>query len=192
MVMHVSNLFKHYSLLFLLLLGGLITIMVSQRKKTWFRNYASQLVLRIPVIGELIRKIYLARFANTMSLLIGSRIPMLQSVELVSKMVSFYPIESTLPKVAVEIMSGHALHQSLASHTIYPPKMISLIKVGEEVNQLDLFFSKVSNQYSGEVEHRTNILSKFLEPLIIVVLGLVVGVILIAMYLPLFKLGQSV
>jgi type IV pilus assembly protein PilC len=89
-------------------------------------------------------------------------------------------------------MSGHALHQSLASHTIYPPKMISLIKVGEEVNQLDLFFSKVSNQYSGEVEHRTNILSKFLEPLIIVVLGLVVGVILIAMYLPLFKLGQSV
>jgi type IV pilus assembly protein PilC len=70
--------------------------------------------------------------------------------------------------------------------------MISLIKVGEEVNQLDLFFNKVSTQYSGEVEYRTNLLSKFLEPMIIVVLGLVVGVILIAMYLPLFKLGQTV
>lgn len=192
MVMRFSGLFQKYFFLVLVLLTAMAVLLVSQRKKIRFRRYSSFLLLRIPVIGELIRKIYLSRFANTMSLLIGSRIPMLQAIELVRKMVSFYPIESTLPDIAARIMSGRSLHESLAIHDIYPPKMVSLIRVGEEVNQLDLFFNKVSIQYSGEVEHRTNVLSKFLEPVIIVVLGLVVGIILIAMYLPLFKLGQAI
>ena len=129
-----------------------------------------------------------------MALLIGSRIPMLQALELVKKMIGFFPIEESLTTVAAEVMSGSSLHSSLSSHKIYPKKMISLIKVGEEVNTNWTSFSVRSllGAYSSEVEHRTNVLSKFLEPLIIVGLGLVVGVILIAMYLPLFKLGQSI
>jgi type IV pilus assembly protein PilC len=69
--------------------------------------------------------------------------------------------------------------------------MVSIVKVGEEVNQLELFFSRLSEQYSSDVEYQTTMLSKFLEPVIIIVLGLIVGVILIAMYLPMFKLGQT-
>jgi type IV pilus assembly protein PilC len=192
LVMRLSALFKQSIGIFLLLLSGIIAIAISQRKKTWFRQYSSIILIRIPMIGDLISKTYLSRFSTTMALLIGSRIPMLQALELVKKMIGFFPIEDSLTTVAAEVMSGSSLHSSLSSHKIYPKKMISLIKVGEEVNQLDLFFSKVSAQYSSEVEHRTNVLSKFLEPLIIVGLGLVVGVILIAMYLPLFKLGQSI
>jgi type IV pilus assembly protein PilC len=69
--------------------------------------------------------------------------------------------------------------------------MISLIKVGEEVNQMELFFNRIAEQYANEVEYQTGMLGKFIEPMIIVILGLVVGVILIAMYLPMFQLGQS-
>jgi type IV pilus assembly protein PilC len=192
MVMRLSALIRQSGGIFLLLVTATTIFILSQKKQRWFRKYSSALILRIPVVGDLIRKIYLSRFSNTMSLLIGSHIPMLQSIEMVSQMVSFYPIESTLPDVAAKVMSGQPLHKSLGDHSVYPTKMISLIKVGEEVNQLDLFFNKVSTQYSGEVEYRTTLLSKFLEPMIIVVLGLVVGVILIAMYLPLFKLGQAV
>jgi type IV pilus assembly protein PilC len=192
LVMRLSELFRRSAGVFIALLTGTIAIAVSQRKKIWFRRYISQLLLRIPLVGELISKTYLSRFSTTMALLIGSRIPMLQALELIKKMIGFYPIEHSLDAVAAAVMSGCSLHDSLSNHKIYPQKMISLIKVGEEVNQLDLFFSKVSAQYSSEVEHRTNVLSKFLEPLIIVGLGLVVGVILIAMYLPLFKLGQAV
>lgn len=192
LVMRLSALFKHSIGIFLLLLSGMIAVAISQRRKIRFRQYASFLLMRIPLIGDLISKTYLSRFSTTMALLIGSRIPMIQALELVKKMIGFFPIEDSLTAVAAEVMSGRSLHASLSSHKIYPPKMISLIKVGEEVNQLDLFFNKIAAQYSSEVEHRTNVLSKFLEPLIIVSLGLVVGVILIAMYLPLFKLGQSI
>jgi type IV pilus assembly protein PilC len=143
------------------------------------------------VIGPIIRKLFLSRLANTMSLLIGAKIPIVQSIRLVRQMVDFYPIERSLREVEENILSGTPLHKCLGRHPIYPPKMISLIKVGEEVNQMELFFNKISDQYSNEVEYQTSLLSKFMEPLIIVVLGLVVGVILIAMYLPLFKLGQS-
>jgi type IV pilus assembly protein PilC len=192
LVMHLSGSFRRFTGLFIVLLTAAVTIAVSQRKKIWYRRYSAQLLLRIPLVGELISKTYLSRFSTTMALLIGSRIPMLQALELIKKMIGFYPIEHSLDAVAAAVMSGRSLHDSLSNHKIYPKKMISLIKVGEEVNQLDLFFSKVAAQYSSEVEHRTNILSKFLEPLIIVGLGLVVGVILIAMYLPLFKLGQAI
>ncbi len=191
MVLSISFLVKKYSLAFFIFLIAIVIFVVWQKKYDWFRNFTSKLILRIPVIGEIVRKIYLSRFANTMSLLVGSRIPMLQSIQLVKQMISFYPIEKSLTKVEEDVLSGVPLYESLSHHSAYTKKMISLIKVGEEVNQLDIFFNKISEQYSAEVEHQTNILSKFMEPLIIVVLGLVVGVILIAMYLPLFKLGQA-
>jgi len=192
MVMHISNFVKQYSMIFFLLCVLTGIIVATQRKKLWFRKYSSSFVMRVPMVGDLTQKIYLSRFANTMSLLIGSRIAMLQAIELVSKMVDFYPIEATLADISARILVGASLHEALGSHRIYPRKMVAMIRVGEEVNQLDTFFSKVSLQYAAEVEYQTNILSKFMEPLIIVVLGVVVGVILIAMYLPLFKLGQAV
>ena len=106
-------------------------------------------------------------------------------------MVNFYPIESSLSVIESNVLSGASLHESMTLHSIFPKKMIALTKVGEEVNQMDVFFDKIARQYSDEVEYQTTMLSKFIEPLIIVILGLIVGTILIAMYLPLFKLGQS-
>lgn len=191
MVLNLSDWVKKSAGPGILLLTAVITLGVSQRKKDFFRDGSARLILRIPIVGGIVRKLYLSRLANTLSLLIASKIPIVQAIQLVRKMVRFYPIEKSLGEVEENILTGMPLHKSLGRHSIYPPKMISLIKVGEEVNQLELFFNKISEQYSNEVEYQTSILSKFVEPLIIVVLGVVVGVILIAMYLPLFKLGQS-
>jgi type IV pilus assembly protein PilC len=191
MVLGVSVFVKRYSWYFfvVVLAGGVIVI--SQKNKIWWRKISSRALLKIPVIGEIVRKIYISRFANAMSLMIAARIPMLQAIQLAKKMVSFYPIEESLGRIEDDVLSGIPLYKSLSHHSVYPSKMVSFIKVGEEVNQLDRFFTKISEQYSSEVEYQTNILSKFMEPMIIVVLGFVVGVILIAMYLPLFKLGQA-
>ncbi|HTC00442.1 MAG TPA: type II secretion system F family protein [Ferruginibacter sp.] len=191
LVLSISNYVKTFGPIIFLATMIFITFIITQRKKTWFRELSSKTLIRIPLIGDIIRKIYLARFANTMELLIGSKIPMLQSIQLVKQMVGFYPIEKSLSEVEENVLSGISLNKSLGFHSIYPKKMISLIKVGEEVNQLDLFFKKISEQYSDEIEYQTTLLSKFMEPLIIVVLGGIVGTILIAMYLPLFKLGQT-
>jgi len=191
MVLDLSNGLKRTAGPCLLLLLTLVAVGVSQRNKDYFRDWSARLILRIPIVGGIVRKLYLSRLSNTLALLIASKIPIVQAIQLVRKMIRFYPIERSLGVVEENILSGMPLHKSLGGFSIYPPKMISLIKVGEEVNQMELFFNKISEQYSNEVEYQTSILSKFVEPLIIVVLGVVVGVILIAMYLPLFKLGQS-
>jgi len=156
-----------------------------------FRSVFSKFLLKIPVIGNLVQKIYLARFCNAMRLLINARLPLLQAIALIRQMIHFYPIESSLPKVEQDIMNGKSLHQSLQQFDIYPGKMIQLLKVGEETSQLDYFFAKLSEQYIEEVEYKTATLSNVMEPLIIIFLGFIVGVILVSMYLPLFQMSNS-
>lgn len=175
----------------LLILFGFIVTVYSQRKRLGFRRISSNVILKTPLVNSLISKIYISRFANTMSLLTGSQVPILRSIQISRKMISFFPIEQSLTKVEEQIVYGVPLHKSLAGFTFYPKKMIALIKVGEDVNRLSEFFKKISDQYDDDIEFQTEMLSKMIEPIIIVGLGLVVGAILIAMYLPLFKLGQS-
>ena len=170
----------------------LVTIFILRTRKTeQFRRIASQVLLRLPVIGNMIQKIYLARFCNSMRLLINAKLPLLRAIALIRQMISFYPIESSLQKVENDIMNGQSLHQSLQQFGIYPAKMIQLVKIGEETNQLDYFFGKISDQYIEEVEHQTATLSSIMEPLIVIFLGLIVGVIMISMYLPLFQMSNS-
>lgn len=190
-IIKVSGWFDRYFPFFILSVLILIAFYLFKRKTLWFRKISSLLFLKVPVLGDLIKKIYLARFANTMRLLVSTDTPLLQSIALVRQMINYYPIEASLLKVEQDILQGQSLHKSLATFGFYPAKMIQLIKVGEEVNRLDYFFEKISSQYTEEVEYRTNTISSLLEPLIIIFLGLVVGVILIAMYLPMFQMSNS-
>lgn len=190
-IISFSNWFDRYFSLFLLFIIAVTVVYFLKRRSEWFRKISSGLLLKIPVVGDIVRKIYLARFANTMRLLVSTDTPLLRSIALVRQMINFYPIESSLLKVEQDILQGESLHKSLASFPFYPPKMIQLIKVGEEVNRMDYFFEKIASQYTEEVEYRTNTISSLLEPLIIIFLGLVVGIILIAMYLPMFQMSNS-
>jgi len=174
-----------------LLLILAIAFVLFTRKTERFREIFSKILLRTPLVGNLVRKIYLARFCNSMRLLINAKLPLLRAIALIRQMIRYYPIESSLQKVENDIMNGKSLHASLQQFGVYPPKMIQLVKVGEETNQLDYFFGKISEQYIEEVEHKTSTLSSVMEPLIIIFLGLIVGVILISMYLPLFQMSNS-
>ncbi|MBE5320840.1 type II secretion system F family protein [Pedobacter sp. MR2016-19] len=162
-----------------------------KRKKESFRKISSALLLKIPLVGDLVSKVYLARFCNTMRLLIATRIPLLRAIEMSAQTIGFYPVEVSLKRVEQDIMQWKALHRSLQEFVIYPAKMIQLVKVGEEINKLDDFFGNIAERYIQEVEHRSGTLSKMIEPFIIVFLGLVVGFILIAMYLPMFEMSNS-
>ncbi len=190
-VLGLADGLKRSAGMLLLIAIGLVALAWSQRNKSYFRKWSTRFILRIPLVGGIVRKIYLSRLANTLSLLIGAKLPIVQSLRLVRKMIRFYPIEYSLEEAEKDIQTGIPLHKSLEQHSIYPIRMISLVKVGEEVNQMELFFKRIAEQYANEVEYQTGMLSKFIEPVIIVVLGLVVGVILIAMYLPMFQMGQN-
>ena len=175
-----------------LLMISLIIFIFYNKNKTWFRRYGTALFLKIPVIGEVYAGIHLARFCSAMALLIGSRVPLLRAIQLVRQMMNFYPINISLDEIEKGILNGKSLHSTMKGFKIYSPRMISLLKVGEEVNSLDSFFDKLGKSYAEEAEHKTGLLSTFLEPVMIIFLGVIVGFILIAMYLPMFQLSGSI
>ena len=183
----MENNFSRFVILLVLIAIFIFTVRKSER----YRQLSTKLILRLPMVGNLVQKIYLARFCNSMRLLINAKLPLLRAIALSRQMIGYYPIESSLQKVEDDIMKGKSLHQSLQQFSVYPRKMIQLVKVGEETNQLDYFFAKISDQYIDEVEYKTSTFSSMMEPLIIIFLGLIVGVILISMYLPLFQMSNS-
>ncbi len=190
-IIGISNALENNFWRFLILVALVIGFILFTRKTPKFKEISAKILMRVPVVGNLVQKIYLARFCNSMRLLINAHLPLLRAIALIRQMINYYPIESSLQKVEDDIMNGKSLHESLAQFKVYPSKMIQLIKVGEETNQLDTFFAKISEQYIDEVEYKTSTLSSMMEPLIIIFLGLVVGLILISMYLPLFQMSNS-
>jgi type IV pilus assembly protein PilC len=107
-------------------------------------------------------------------------------------MITFYPLNITFEPMARDILAGHSLNSSMAKFAVYSRKNVSLLKVGEEVNKLDVFFDKLAKQASTDVDHKIGLLNTFLEPAMIIFLGFVVGFILLAMYMPMFQLSTSI
>jgi type IV pilus assembly protein PilC len=173
-------------------LAVIIAFFYRSRSKDWFRKYHYYFLRSIPFIGVVLIKIQLARFCTSMALLTAAKVPLVRAIQLVKQMIVFYPLKESLKNIENDIMAGKHLHDSLSAFSIYDRRMIALIKVGEEVNQLDQFFQKLATAYSEEAEYKTQLLSTFLEPIIIIFLGFVVGFILVAMYLPMFQLSTSI
>lgn len=190
-IISVSDFIGRFGLWILLSLLVSIVLLYSQRNQTWFRNYFSILVSKIPFIGRLTQKIYIERFAHAMHLLLLSKTNLVDALLLVRDMIRYYPIEKSMEQIHSDILAGSALHASLAKFPVYPKRMISLIRVAEEANQMDAMFSKISRQLSDEIEHETAMISSVIEPIMILLLGVMVAVILVAMYLPMFKLGSA-
>jgi type IV pilus assembly protein PilC len=191
-IISLSAFFKSYIIYMLsgfLLLSG---ILFSVRKTEYFRAYSSVFIMKLPLFGAIIQKIYLTRFCQSMALLLGAKTPMLRSLGLVKKMIGFYSFEKAIGVMEEDILHGKLLHQSMDQFKLFDTRIISLVRVAEEVNQLEVIFSKLNNQYNDELEHKIGMLSSLLEPAMIIIVGGLVSIILIAMYLPLFQLSSSI
>jgi type IV pilus assembly protein PilC len=156
-----------------------------------FKEFSSNLLLKIPIIGELVRKTILIQFCQTLQLLLQARIPLSTALSLLERMIPFYPIKKSLVIVQKSLLEGKQFHESLALFSIYDTKLITLVKVAEESNQLHMIFEKLNIQYQHELKHKTKLLSTIIEPAIIILLGGVIAFILVAMYLPMFSISSS-
>lgn len=188
-IIDLSKWLSENGLALVLIAIGLI-IGVRLIKNHWFvRKTGTFLALNTPVFGVILLKNNLARFCQAMGLLLGSNVPLSHALELTSKMVRFYPLEKALPKIQANIEHGQSLHQCLQAYGIFDRRMVYLVKVAEEINRLDEIFERLQQQYFDDVEHRIKVLNNLLEPFLIIIVGLIVGLILVAMYLPLFQLS---
>lgn len=191
MVINLSEFFNDYFLygiLGIVLIGSLIFY---NRKQIWLRAALSKMLLKTPLFGKIFRQIYIARFAHSMSFLLESKVPIIQALGLTEKMIGFYPIEKSAKDSAAEILKGKPFFASLQKHSVYPKRVIALLKVGEETNQLNLMLGRIASQYEEETEQKIKLLGSLIEPILIVFLAITVGFILIAMYLPIFNLVTS-
>ncbi len=180
----------------LAIVAGVILMVVMlwrvYRQNKTFRSFKSKIILRVPYFGKLAKLIYLARFCQFLDLLLTSKTPLTDSLEMVKKMIGFFPIESSIEPIKKDIIKGSSFSTAMSKHSIYGYKLISMIEVAEEINELDTMFSRLADEYDEEVEHRTKMIGVVLEPLIIIFIGLIVGIIMVAMYAPMFDLSKII
>jgi type IV pilus assembly protein PilC len=191
-VLGLSKWLSGHLLICLIVIVAMIVFFLYIRKFEWFKKYSSYVLLRVPYLGKLISKIMHARFCHAASLLTLAQVPLLDALDMVKKMIGFYPFRVAIGNVQQYIVDGKHMYEGMAQQKVFDHRLVSITKVGEEVNQIGPLYSKLYTQYTAEVKHMTGLLGNMLEPLMIIVVGVLVMVILIAMYLPLFQLSSSI
>ncbi|MEP3208637.1 MAG: type II secretion system F family protein [Maribacter sp.] len=189
-IIAASDFIKDYGWYVLLFLICLVVLGKIYGDNERFKRKKGYLQLKMPYIGNFIKSVYMAQFTQAVTLLTASKVPVLNSIELVRQMIDFFPLKEALANVEKGILKGESLSQSLSQNKIFDHRMVALVKVAEETNQTEFIFERLNQQYDIEVQQKSKLLSTLLEPMIIVVVGAIVGIILVAMYLPMFKLGS--
>ncbi|WP_179317227.1 type II secretion system F family protein [Winogradskyella undariae] len=189
-IINTSEFIKSYGWLVLTIIFGLVITRTFFNKKKWFKKLKDKIIVKIPFIGDFIKIVYLSQFTQAIALLTASKVPVVYSIQLVKQMIDFYPLQNALNAVEQNILEGHSLSESLSQHQLFEDKMIAMVKVAEETNQNEFIFERLNTQYNTQVQQKSKLLSTVLEPFIILIVGVLVGVILIAMYLPMFKLSS--
>ncbi|WP_299524231.1 type II secretion system F family protein [Winogradskyella sp.] len=159
-------------------------------KASWYKRIKGTLFNKIPFVGQFIKTVYLSQFTQAIALLTASKVPIVNSISLVKQMIDYYPLTTALHSVEQQLLKGETLSKSLSENKLFDEKMIALVKVAEETNQTEFMFERLNSQYNARVQQRSKVLSTVMEPIIILFVGLFVGFILIAMYLPMFKLSS--
>ncbi len=148
--------------------------------------------LKVFVIGPLLQKVAIARFAGTLATLITSGVPILQALDIVRDTSGNEVVAIAMDKVYKSVKEGESIHEPLGECPVFPPLVVHMVAVGEETGAIDQMLNKVAEAYEREVDDTVNALTSILEPILIVFLGIIVGTIVVALYLPLFSIPKVV
>lgn len=188
-VIAMSNLVgSWFGLLFLVAIVGVILALKAWRGTPQGRYALDSLILRLPVVGILMRKIAVARFTRTLGTLISSGVPILEGLDITAKTAGNAVVEQSLFKVRKSLEEGKSLTEPLKDSAVFPGMVTQMIAVGEQTGAMDAMLQKIADFYEEEVDAAVKDLLTALEPIMIVFLGVVVGGVVISMYLPLFSL----
>lgn len=154
------------------------------------RETLDHLLIKIPVIGDLIKKVAVAKFTRTLGTLIKSGVPILQAMDTVAKTSGNRIIENTIMKARESIREGEKIADPLKASGVFPPMVLQMISVGEETGNLEVMLTKVADFYDGEVDTAIKAMTSLIEPVVICVMGVIIGAIVICMFLPIFEMSQ--
>ncbi len=176
-----------------LVIGGGISFYVYTRKRSEkLREYEDRVLLKLPIVGNIIEKAAVARFARTLSTMFSAGVPLVEALKSVAGATGNIVYEKAVLAMRDEVSTGQRLQRAMENTGIFPNMVIQMIAVGEESGSLDQMSAKVADFYEADVDNAVDSMSSLLEPLIMAILGVLVGGLVIAMYLPIFKLGSVV
>jgi len=192
MVIGASNFMKSN---ILIIIGIMVATIIGARKYYKTQNgrlVIDSIVLRMPVFGMLARKIAVAKFTRTLGTLISSGVPILDGLDIVAKTSGNKVVEKAIYATRQSISEGKTLSEPLEASKVFPPMVVQMIAVGETTGALDAMLSKIADFYDDEVDSTVGILTSLLEPILMIFLGIVIGFIVVAMYLPIFKMAGTI
>jgi type IV pilus assembly protein PilC len=188
LLMDTSNILKSYFPFLFLMVIVFIFVWKKVKHDERVRNIVDPLKLKLPVFGNLAKKIALSRFSRNLGTLMKSGVPILQSLEIVAGTTGNVVLSRAIADVQESVRSGESLTAPLAQHEVFPAMVVQMMAVGEDVGALDEMLEKISQFYDQEVEATTEALTALIEPLMIAFLGGLVGSMVIALYMPMFKI----
>ncbi|MGH8126801.1 MAG: type II secretion system F family protein [Gammaproteobacteria bacterium] len=192
-VIGISNSMTQIGWLYLLILIAVIVGIVSGRRRSpKFHRFQDRLLLKIPVIGMIMKKSAVARFARTLSIVQAAGVPMVEGLETVANATGNMIYQEAVMQISKQVATGQRIARAMDETNVFPGVVTQMIGIGEESGEIDAMAAKVAEFYELEVDTLVDGLSQLLEPMIMVVLGVVVGALVIAMYLPIFNLGNVV
>lgn len=193
MVVSLSEFVRESWWLLLIGIGGSVFMFLHfRRRSTALRRALDRFGLKVPVIGSILYKSAVARFARTLSTLFAAGVPLVEALESVAKAAGNVVFEESIDSVRSQVASGQSLQLAMQQDDLFPPMAVQMVAIGEESGTLDHMCAKVAEFYEEEVDAQVDALTSLLEPMIMVILGVLVGGLVVAMYLPIFKLGQAI
>jgi type IV pilus assembly protein PilC len=192
-VMAISDWFVDYWYIIFPVIGGVIYGFL----ELWKRSVPVQIVmdrlmLRLPIFGDLVRKSAIARWTRTLSTMFAAGVPLVEALDSVGGAAGNYVYQTATKQIQGEVSTGTSLTVAMQNASVFPSMVIQMCSIGEETGALDAMLSKVADFYDQEVDDAVEALSSLMEPMIMVVLGTLIGGMVVAMYLPIFKLGQAI
>lgn len=190
-VLQVSELLRDHGPLLVLIPALLTVLFILFRQRPEVRAWSERFFSLVPVLGPLRQRAVLARFCNAMAFLLRSGSPLDRALVLSERMTTSPGLRKALADVRVQVVRGSSLQQAMARHRVFDAQFVAMVAVAEEVKQLDVMFQRLGERFTAEVQHRTTLLGSVLEPATIVLIACLVGTVLVAMYLPMFKLSTT-
>ncbi|HYD58381.1 MAG TPA: type II secretion system F family protein [Burkholderiales bacterium] len=192
-VMAISEYFVEYWwLMFGCIGGGIYGFLEAWKRSLSVQIFMDRMALRLPVFGEVIRKSTIARWTRTLSTMFAAGVPLVEALDSVGGAAGNYVYAVATKQIQNDVSTGTALTVSMQAANVFPSMVIQMVQIGEETGALDAMLSKVADFYEAEVDDAVDALSSLMEPIIMVVLGTLIGGMVVAMYLPIFKLGGAV
>ncbi len=191
-VMAVSQFFVHHILIVFLSMVGIIVGFIALYRRPKGKKFVHRISLKIPIVGEVLRKIAVARFTRTLGTLLGSGVPILDALEIVAKTAGNIIIEEAIMYTRAKVAEGKNVAGPLMETNVFPAMVVQMVGVGEQTGQMDQMLNKIADFYEDEVDVAVASLTSLIEPFMMVTIGGTVGVVLIAMYLPIFSLAGNI